>query len=107
VEIVFNHNGADGAIVRALRAAPSQGDAPVQGIVLAGTGNGTVHRGLEAALRVAQSQGVTVVRTTRCARGRVLPRADGRGEEFPILELSPVKARIELMLQLAAPQAAA
>ena len=107
VEIVFNHNGADGANVRALCAPPSQGDAPVQGIVLGGTGNGTVHRGLEAALRHAQNQGVTVVRTTRCARGRVLPRADGRGEAFPILELSPVKARIELMLQLAARQAAA
>lgn len=101
VEIVFNHNGADGANVRALCATPPPGDAPVQGIVLAGTGNGTVHRGLEAALRQAQSQGVTVVRTTRCARGRVLPRADGRGEEFPSLDLSPLKARIELMLQLA------
>jgi L-asparaginase len=102
VEIVFNHNGADGAMVRALCAPPAPCDAPVQGIVLAGTGNGTVHRGLEAALRQAQSQGVTVVRTTRCARGRVLPRSDGRGQEFPIVELSPVKARIELMLQLAA-----
>ena len=101
VEIVFNHNGADGAIVRALCALPLPGDAPLLGIVLAGTGNGTVHRGLEAALREAQSLGVTVVRTTRCAHGRVLPRVDGRGEEFPILELSPVKARIELMLQLA------
>ena len=74
----------------------------MQGIGLGGTGNGPVHRGLEAALWQAQSQGVTVVRTTRCARGRVLPRGDGRGQEFPILELSPVKARIELMLQLAA-----
>jgi len=101
VEIVLNHNGADGAIVRALCAPPSSGDVPVEGIVLAGTGNGTVHRGLEAALRQAQSQSVIVVRTTRCARGRVLPRADGRGEEFPILDLSPPKARIELMLQLA------
>ncbi len=101
VEIVFNHNGADGAIVRALCARPLRGDAPVRGIVLAGTGNGTVHRGLQAALREAQSQGIAVVRTTRCARGRVLARADGRGEEFPILALSPVKARIELMLQLA------
>jgi len=101
VEIVFNHNGADGAMVRALCAPPAPGDPPLQGIVLAGTGNGTVHRGLEAALWQAQSQGVTVVRTTRCARGRVLARGDGRGQEFPILELSPVKARIELMLQLA------
>ena len=101
VELVFNHNGADGANVRALCATAPTGDVPVQGIVLGGTGNGTVHRGLEAALRQAQSQGVTVVRTSRCARGRVLPRADGRGEEFPALDLSPLKARIELMLQLA------
>ena len=73
VIVVGASSGIGASLVRALCAPPSQGDAPVQGIVLAGTGNGTVHRGLEAALRQAQSQGVTVVRTTRCARGRVNP----------------------------------
>jgi L-asparaginase len=92
VEIVMNYAGASGALVDALLA---QG---VQGLVVAGTGNGTVHQALEAALVKAQAQGVSVVRATRCAQGRVLPRAD---DLFPSSNgLSPVKARIDLMLKL-------
>ena len=92
VEIVMNYAGASGALVDALVA---QG---VQGLVVAGTGNGTVHEALQAALLIAQAQGVLVVRATRCTKGRVLPRADDR---FPSSNgLSPVKARIALMLKL-------
>lgn len=92
VEIVMNYAGANGALVDALVA---QG---VQGLVVAGTGNGTVHIALEAALLNAQAQGILVVRATRCTQGRVLPRVDDR---FPSSNgLSPVKARIELMLKL-------
>jgi L-asparaginase len=70
----------------------------VQGIVAAGTGNGTLHRDLEAALLRAQSQGVHVLRATRCAAGPVigdagLPSAGA---------LSAVQARVELLLQLLA-----
>lgn len=92
VEIVMNHAGADGALVEALVA---QG---VHGLVVAATGNGSVHADLEAALVRAQASGVKVVRASRCAQGRVqdtphdrLPHAGG---------LSPVKARIALLLQL-------
>ena len=92
VEIVMNYAGASGALVHALLA---QG---VQGLVVAGTGNGTVHHALEAALLAAQAQGVKVVRATRCPQGRVLPRADDR---LPTSNgLSPVKARIDMMLSL-------
>ena len=92
VEIVMSYAGATGALVDALLA---QG---VRGLVLAGTGNGTVHHVLEAALLRAQSQGVGVVRATRCPQGRVLPRANDR---FPTSNgLSPVKARIAMMLRL-------
>jgi L-asparaginase len=92
VEIVMSHAGASGGIVRALAA---QG---VAGLVVAATGNGTVHRELESALLEAQTQGVKVVRATRCAQGRILSQpqdklADAGG-------LSPVKARIALMLEL-------
>jgi len=92
VEIVMNHAGAGGALVQALVA---QG---VDGIVVAGTGNGTLHHALQAALVDAQARGVRVVRATRCAYGRVLPTAadaiaDSQG-------LSPVKARIALLLDL-------
>ena len=92
VEIVVSHAGAGAAIVHALQA---QG---VQGIVVAGTGNGTVHHVLEAALLQAQQQGVAVRRTSRCLQGRVLPHG---GDRLAAAQgLTPVKARIALMLEL-------
>lgn len=94
VEIVMSHAGAGGAVVKALM---QQG---VAGLVVAATGNGTVHRDLEAALLEAQAQGVRIVRATRCEQGRVLGHA---GDVFPHSQgLSPVKARIALMLELMA-----
>lgn len=101
VEIVLNHAGASGAIVRALCAPPADGDPVVRGIVVAGTGNGTIHQDLEAALRGAQQRGIRVVRTTRCALGCVVA---GTSEHKwpPSIALSPVKARIALMLDLMA-----
>ena len=60
-----NYAGADGAIVRAL---VQQGG---RGLVAAGTGNGSLHQELEAALLEAQAAGVKVLRASRCAQGRV------------------------------------
>jgi L-asparaginase len=92
VEIVMNHAGAMGATVEALVA---QG---VDGLVAAGTGNGSLHRELEKALSAAQAAGIRVVRSTRCAQGRVQPV---EGDALPDSGgLSPVKARIALMLEL-------
>ena len=99
VEIVVSHAGARGAMVDAL-LAQGAGDNrdPVRGIVVAATGNGTVHHALEAALVRAQAAGIKVVRATRCTEGRVLPVAH---RMFPDSHgLSPVKARIALMLSL-------
>jgi L-asparaginase len=94
VEIVMNYAGASGATVQALVA---QG---VQGLVVACTGNGTLHQALEAALLQAQADGVRVVRATRCLNGRVLPKP---GDRLPDSRgLSPVKARVALMLELLA-----
>lgn len=91
VQIVLNHVGADGSVVRALLA---QG---VDGLVVAGTGNGSLSQALEAALREAQQQGVRVLRSTRCDAGPVTASA----EALPSAgALSPVKARIELLLDL-------
>ncbi|WP_297403127.1 asparaginase, partial [Hydrogenophaga sp.] len=69
VELVTSHADADGGLVRALMAPGAA--RPVRGIVVAGTGNGTVHKDLSDALMAAQAQGVRVVLATRCARGRV------------------------------------
>jgi L-asparaginase len=102
VEIVMNYAGATGATVRALCAPAPHGSASVRGIVVAGTGNGTVHQDLEAALQEVQGQGVRVVRATRCAWGQVVPGTEP-GAGLPHSEgLSPVKARIALMLELLA-----
>ena len=98
VEIVVSHAGAGAAVVDALMA-PSPQAQPLAGLVVAATGNGTVHRLLESALLEAQARGVRVLRATRCHGGQVLsgpvpaslPHASG---------LSPVKARIQLMLEL-------
>ena len=92
VEIVMNHAGASGLLVDALVV---QG---VQGLVVACTGNGTLHHDLEAALLQAQAGGVRVVRATRCVNGRVLPKP---GDLLPDSHgLSPVKARVALVLEL-------
>jgi len=99
VDIVTSHADNDGALVRSLLAAGAVDAALLpRGLVVAATGNGTVHRALEAALREAQLRGVRVIRSTRCARGRVIPDAanplpDSAG-------LSPVKARLALALAL-------
>ena len=92
VDIVISHAGADGAVVRALVADG------VQGLVVAGTGNGSLHHALESALLQAEAAGVRVVRSTRCLEGRVLSKP---GEALPDSQgLSPVKARISLLLAL-------
>ncbi len=98
VEIVHSYAGADGAVVRLLCADG------VRGLIVAATGNGTVHHALEAALLQAQSQGVKVLRSSRCLGGRVLARAD---DVLPSADdLTPVKARIELLLELFRPPSA-
>ncbi|RQO45969.1 asparaginase [Variovorax sp. KBW07] len=96
VEIVMSHAGASGALVDALLQAGSA--EPVRGLVLAATGNGTLHHALEAAALKAQDSGLAVLRATRCANGRILPRPDDRLRDAGTL--TPVKARIALMLEL-------
>lgn len=93
VDVVLNHAGADGRVVRALLAAG------VDGLVVAGTGNGTLAAPLDAALREAQAQGVRVLRSTRCDAGPVM---DLPGLLPSAGALSPVKARVALLLALLA-----
>ena len=103
VELIFNHAGADGDMVDALLADTRH--PPVQGLVVAGTGNGTISRRLEAALRRAMASGVRVVRSTRCAYGQVIPSCPSYLADLPAIAdsngLSPAKARVALMLELA------
>jgi len=96
VEIVMSHAGASGAIIDALLRDGEE--EPVRGLVLATTGNGTVHHALEAAALKAQDAGIAVLRATRCTSGRILPKPDDRLRDAGAL--TPVKARIALMLEL-------
>ncbi len=92
VEIVTSHAAARGDVVRSMVAAG------VKGLVVAGTGNGSVHHALEAALVEARHAGVAVLRSTRCLDGPVQMKP---GDVLPSAgTLTPVQARIELMLQL-------
>ena len=94
VEIVLNHAGADGRLVDAAVAAGAAG------LVVAGTGHGSLGERLEAALARARDAGVRVMRASRCAFGPVLPRDGGDIEAAG--ELSAVQARVELQLALLA-----
>lgn len=95
VEIVTSHAGAQARSVGVWVAAG------VQGLVVAGTGNGTVHQDLQRALDDARAQGVAVVIATRCVAGGWVAEggdADGTGG----LPLTPAQARVDLMLRLMA-----
>lgn len=92
VEIVTSHAGSDGRVVDALLA---QGD--LRGLIVAATGNGTLHREIEAALERAVRAGAAVRRVTRCAEGTIDDRETRwRASAMP----SAAKARVELMLDL-------
>jgi L-asparaginase len=92
VEIVTSTAGADGRTVAALV------EAGVAGIVVAGTGNGSLHSVLEAALAAAAQRGVAVLRSTRCLDGTIVEASPGVFASAG--DLTPVKARIELVLRL-------
>ena len=74
---------------------------PLRGLVLVGTGNGTLHQALETVAQSAGARGLSCVLVTRCQEGGL---ADGAGDTSgPALRrsaLGPFKARIELMLEL-------
>lgn len=93
IEVVLSHAGAGRRVVDALVQAG------VAGLVVAGSGNGTVHHVLQAALKDAEQAGVRVRLSTRCIEGRIV----GNSSPWPDMAgLSPLKARISLMLELLA-----
>jgi L-asparaginase len=101
VEIVLSHAGATGAAVDALvspQATQLLGTEPVRGLVVAATGNGSMHYKLEAALLRAQSAGVKVVRATRCCNAQLIPVTDQAIEDSN--GLPPAKARVAVILAL-------
>jgi L-asparaginase len=59
-----------------------------------------VHHALLGALREAQQAGVRVLRSTRCANGVIVAQP---ADALPASELSPVKARVAMLLELLGP----
>lgn len=92
VDIVTSHGGARGAVVDALVAAGATG------LVLAGSGNGSVHHELLAAARRARETGVRVLRASRCVLGGVV--GEGRSGLPSAGTRTPAQARVWLMLEM-------
>ena len=92
VEVVTSHAGVRPEALECLLAAG------VQGMVVAGTGNGTVHASWLPVLQRARAAGVRVWRCTRCPQGQVV-QPPGQ-EDAEVTSLLAHKARISLMLQL-------
>lgn len=95
-----SHADTDATLVDALLLqARHEPDRACRGIVVAGTGNGSLHEQLQTALQRARDAGMTVVLATRCGEGSVV---GWPGQPFPDLDgLSPAKARLELAWRLA------
>jgi len=101
VEIVLSYAAAQGATINALVAsdvAQRFGSPVVQGLVVAATGNGTLHHSLVPALLGAQASGVRVVIASRCLAGGISEKQGGIFQDSQ--GLSPVKARVALILRL-------
>jgi len=104
VEIVMHYAGADGALIRGLRAGE------LDGLVIAATGLGQVSEPMFEAIADVRQAGIPVVISTRVYTGRVIPMYGSKGGVSSLCNLgcvladnlSPVKARVLLMVALAA-----
>ena len=98
VDIATSHAGARGAVLDALVAAGARG------LVLAGTGNGSVPKDWVAAAHRAIARGVLVRRASRCQLGGVVGRSHSGLPSAG--ELTAPQARVQLLLELVAVNAA-
>jgi len=105
VDVIYAHIGADSVLIDAAV------DAGAKGLVIAGVGRGGTTPAQGRALRRASGRGVVVAISNRTGSGRVgagFPNAvldtlsAGAGATVGTAELNPQKARILLMLALAA-----
>ncbi|QFP77699.1 asparaginase [Deinococcus sp. AJ005] len=95
VEIVYGYQSNGGAMYDAAVAA---GD---KGIVVAGTGDGTISTASKPSIASAVAKGVVIARSTRTGSGTVAPAPDDLKNGYVSANsLNPQKARILLMLAL-------
>ena len=97
VDIVFAHEGCDGAFVKAAVAAGAKG------IVLAGVGDGNATTDMINALADAAKSGVVVVRTSHVGFGMVRRNVELDDDKLGFvagMDLNPQKARVLLRVAL-------
>jgi len=104
VDILYAHAGADRPLMDAAVAAGARG------LVIAGSGAGSMTRVMRTAAREIGATGVIVVRTARHSAGSV-ERKDGSGDDTSTVvaggDLTAPKARVLLKLMLLRPRPAA
>ncbi|MCL4845800.1 MAG: asparaginase [Acidobacteria bacterium] len=106
VDVLLVYQDAPGDLIVAAA------DAGARGVVLATAGAGSMSVAQEAAVRAVLDRGLIVVRATRTGGGRIAPRTGGPSlpgtgsweRTVAADDLSPVKARVLLMLALARSQ---
>lgn len=98
VEIIYEYAGTDGSL---FEAAIKSG---VQGIVIAGTGDGNIAESERSLLKRARAKGIVIARSSRTGSGTVtynyVHNLDSELGLIPADDLNPQKARILLMLSL-------
>jgi L-asparaginase len=95
VDIALVYQGASGDVIKAMV------DAGAKGIVIASAGAGATAPGQDEGMRYAASKGVFVATATRTGSGRIAAgRGAGGGMMLAAEDLTPLKARILLMLAL-------
>jgi L-asparaginase len=95
VDIIYTYAGADGALIE---AAVARG---AKGIVIAGFPTGAATPAMDKVIKKVVARGIAVVMTNRGGMGRVMDKRPA--EMRPLIwgdNLTPVKARILLMLAL-------
>lgn len=90
---ITSHAGFDARQVQALQAAG------FDGVLVAGTGNASLHHALEAALEEAIQAGLAIALTSRCTQGTLVAPASQQ-LRHRLLPLPAAKARLELLMEL-------
>lgn len=90
---ITSHAGFDARQVQALHAAG------FDGVLVAGTGNASLHHALETALNEAAQAGLAIAITSRCTQGTVVAPVPLQSRHR-LLPLPAAKARLELLMEL-------